>query len=228
LNLTGVVTALEFEARSLRDSGDGALIRISGIGAERAANAARTLVAAGARALLSWGVAGALDPALSCGTAVLAAEVLHQEKRFASHHTWRERVLGALEGHVRSATGALLSSDVAVASTAEKARLFLTSGAIAVDMESAAVAAVAADHDLPFLALRVILDGAHDRLPAGIMRAFDPAAPARPRLWPLLRAPSDWGLLLGLALRYRVARRALSACRRHADPTRAPAARADA
>jgi adenosylhomocysteine nucleosidase len=226
LNVTGVVTALEFEARSLRNSGDGALIRISGIGAEHAAHAARALVAAGARALLSWGVAGALDPALECGTAVLATEVVHRGQRFASHRSWRERLLAALDGHVPCASGILLSSDVAVASTTEKARLFLATGAIAVDMESAAVAAVAVDHDLPFLALRVILDGAHDSLPAGIMRAFDPACPARPRLWPLLRAPSDWGRLLGLALRYRVARRALRACRRHADPTRAPDARA--
>jgi len=228
LNVTGVVTALDFEARSLCNTGDGALIRVSGIGAEHAARGARALVAAGAKALLSWGVAGALDPSLTCGTALLPAEVLHHGQRFASHRLWRERLLGSLDGHVPSATGVLLTSDVAVASAAHKARLFHATGAVAVDMESAAVAAVAADHGLPFLALRVILDGAHDSLPAGIMRAFDPAAPARPRLWPLLCAPSDWGRLLGLALRYRVARHALSACRRHADPTRAPDAHADA
>jgi adenosylhomocysteine nucleosidase len=227
LNLTGVVTALEFEARSLGNSGDGALIRVSGIGAAHATRDARALVSAGARALLSWGVAGALDPALHCGTAVLPAEVLHQGQRFAIHRAWRERVLGALDGHVRTACGALLSSDVAVASVADKASLFHATGAVAVDMESAAVAAVAADHGLPFLALRVILDGANDALPASVLRAFDPAAAARPRLWPLLWAPSDWGRLLRLALRYRVARRALSACRRHADPTRAPDARTD-
>src|ERR1700722_10952424 len=51
LNVTGVVTALEFEARSLGGSGDGALIRVSGIGAEHASHAAQALVAAGARAL---------------------------------------------------------------------------------------------------------------------------------------------------------------------------------
>jgi adenosylhomocysteine nucleosidase len=227
LNVTGVVTALEFEARSLCNTGDGALIRVAGIGAEHAARGARALVAAGARALLSWGVAGGLDPALSCGTAVLPAEVLHQKQRFASHRQWRERLLGALDGHVRCVTGALLTSDVAVASTAQKAGLFHATGAVAVDMESAAVAAVAADHGLPFLALRVILDGAHDSLPASVTRAFDPATRARPQLWPLLGTPSDWGRLLGLALRYRVARRALSACRRHADPTRAPDERAE-
>lgn len=234
-----MVAALEFEARSLGHSGDAALISISGIGAANAERSARSLVAAGADALLSWGVAGALDPALGCGTAVLPLEVLHQQRRYATSAAWRERLLGALSAHLPAVSGALLSSDVAVSSAALKARLFAATRAVAVDMESAAVAGVAAQHGLPFLAVRVILDTASDSLPASIARAFEPprsgraesceaaaSAAGRPRLWPLLRAPADWGRLLGLALRYRVARRALERCRRFGDPTRAPAVQA--
>jgi len=234
-----VVAALEFEARSLGNTGDAALISISGIGAAHAERSAHALVAAGADALLSWGVVGALDPTLGCGTAVLPVEVLHQQRRYATSTAWRERLLGALSAHLPAVSGALLSSDVAVPSAALKARLFTATRAVAVDMESAAVAGVAAQHGLPFLALRVILDTATDTLPASIARAFEPqrsgrgdsadaaaVATGRPRLWPLLRAPADWGRLLGLALRYRVARRALEICRRYGDPTRAPAAQA--
>jgi len=75
LSATGVVAALEFEAQSLGTRRhladglgslrDGSLLRVSGVGGDNAARAARELVAAGAGALLSWGVAGGLDPALS-------------------------------------------------------------------------------------------------------------------------------------------------------------------
>jgi adenosylhomocysteine nucleosidase len=219
LSVTGVVAALAFEARCLEQPSDGSLIRLSGIGADNAARTARALVAAGVGALLSWGVAGALDPDLSSGTAVLPTEVLRQGRRFATSPLWRERLRSALQGHVRVVTGTLLTSDAAVAAVALKASLFRDTRAVAVDMESAAVAAVAADHGLPFIALRVILDTARDSLPGSVLHDFAPAA--RPPLWPLLCAPADWGRLLRLATQYRLARRGLRACCRHGNPTRA-------
>jgi adenosylhomocysteine nucleosidase len=235
LSVTGVVAALEFEARCLGSLSDGSLISISGIGGEHAARAARALVAAGAGALLSWGVAGALDPDLGCGTAVLPGEVVRQAdvpgsstlRRFETCHSWRERLLAGLQGHARVVTAALLSSAAPVATAALKASLFHDTRAVAVDMESAAVAAVAADHGLPFIALRVILDTARDDLPESIMRAFDPGKERRQglrRAWPLLRpllyAPADLRPLLRLARQYRLARRTLSECARFGDPTR--------
>jgi hopanoid-associated phosphorylase len=225
LSLTGVVAALDFEARSLGPRRAQALVCVSGIGAENAARAARELAAAGAGGLLSWGVAGALDPSLHCGTAVLPLEVLRAQRRFPTDPAWRQRVTAALQGHVPQVGGALLTSEVAVAASALKARLFEHSGAAAVDMESAAIAEVAAQFGLPFLALRVILDTAHDSLPDSVLRSFAAgnaagSAPARPRVWPLLRAPADWGRLLRLAAQYRTAGRALAACARRADPTR--------
>src|SRR6266403_1699369 len=78
LNGVGVVAALDAEARTLgpavrRDDGlfflsDGALLAVSGMGAALAAIAARNLIDAGAAALISFGLAGGLDPLLSAGT----------------------------------------------------------------------------------------------------------------------------------------------------------------
>jgi len=244
LSATGVVAALEFEARSLgrrepRGGGlaslaDGSRVSVCGMGGENAARAARQLVAAGAGALLSWGVAGGLDPGLACGTVVLPHEVVRGSdalqasppRRFATCPTWRERLAAALQAHARLASGALLSSDAPVAAAGLKARLFEETRAVAVDMESAAVAAVAADHGLPFVALRVILDTARDSLPESILRTLVPAAAASgPRrawslLWPLLQAPADLSALLRLAGQYRIARRSLSDCARRTEPTR--------
>jgi adenosylhomocysteine nucleosidase len=240
LSVTGVVAALEFEARSLGDPGDGSLISVSGIGAANAARSARALVAAGAGALLSWGVAGALDPALACGAAVLPAEVLREPgelggatlQRFETCRGWRERLLVALQGQARVVSGTLLTSAAMATTAARKASLFHQTMAVAVDMESAAVAEVAAEHGLPFIALRVILDTARDSLPGSVMRAFGAQAaaprrrrPAWPLLWPLLITPAEWGPVLRLAARYRVARHALVDCSRLGRPTLAVDAR---
>jgi adenosylhomocysteine nucleosidase len=233
LSATGVVAALEFEAHSLGAVGDGSLLRVSGVGADNAARAARELVAEGVGALLSWGVAGALDPALGCGAVLLPAEVLAPAgaaalplQRLATCRRWRERVAAALQAHTPLSAGALLTSALPVATAASKARLFHDTRAVAVDMESAAVAQVAAEHALPFITLRVILDTASVSLPGSIMRTLEPVNAGRSglwRAWALMSAPVDWGALLRLAAAYRIARRALRDCARRADPTRAPA-----
>src|SRR5580692_1221626 len=82
----GVVTALEAEARTLGTAvrrsdglsslGDGALVAVSGIGGALAAIAARRLIDAGATSLMSFGMAGGLDPALAAGSVVLPGEVI--------------------------------------------------------------------------------------------------------------------------------------------------------
>jgi adenosylhomocysteine nucleosidase len=243
LSVTGVVAALDFEARRFGARSAHSLVSVSGIGADNAARAAHSLAAAGAAALLSWGVAGALDPALRSGTAVLPLEVMVAGRRYQTDRLWHGQVAMALQGRVPLVSGALLTSEIAVASAAHKADLFQHSGAVAVDMESAAVAGVAAQLRLPFLALRVILDTARDSLPDSVLRSFEAppdeappgqsrasagtgagASSAAPRIWPLLCAPGDWGGLLRLAMQYRLAGRALGACRRLAGPTLMPGA----
>ncbi|HEY4881673.1 MAG TPA: hypothetical protein VIH80_05790, partial [Steroidobacteraceae bacterium] len=214
--------------------GDGSLLCVSGVGADNAARAAHELVAAGADALLSWGVAGALDPALGAGAVLLPAEVLRATaaagsvalQRYPTSRPWRERVAAALQLHAPASAGALLTSALPVAEAQRKARLFQDTGAVAVDMESAAVAQVAAEHQLPFITLRVIVDTASVCLPGSVMRMIEPAHAARSalwRAWTLASAPQHWGALLQLARASRLAQRALSDCARRGEPTRAPA-----
>ena len=61
--------------------GDGTLLVLSGIGPVSAAEGARRLVLSGARALISWGVAGGLDPQLAAGALVLPEAVISPENR---------------------------------------------------------------------------------------------------------------------------------------------------
>jgi len=204
------------------------LVRISGIGGERAARAARQLLDAGAEALLCFGVGGALDPALHCGDIVLATEVLSSHEDAAAKDTrararlqtaadWRQDLADRLGPLGRLHIGAVMTSEQLVDSALRKQQLFAHSGALAVDMESAAVGRVARERAVPFMALRVIADTAQDSLPPVLPAALGTGA-AFPRgvrfWWSLLLAPSGWPALARLGRRYQRARAVLAQCGR--------------
>ena len=79
-------------------------------------------------------------------------------------------------------------------------------------MESAAVAAVAADRKLPFVAVRVIVDTAADMLPGAVVAASRAGRVRIGRLIAgLMLAPGEIAALVRLAARYRTAIRSLRA-----------------
>src|SRR5699024_8958254 len=129
-----------------------------GVGAERARAAADQLVAHGASRLLVWGTAGALHADVQPGAVILAERVLdgHSVCYPATAH-WHAHLLAALSDAVDVNVGPLVSVNRFVSDYAAKAELAQKTAAIAVDMEAAAVARVAAENAMPFAALRVIV-----------------------------------------------------------------------
>jgi adenosylhomocysteine nucleosidase len=227
LNVVGVVCALAAEARHLGPAtrrretltplADGTLLAVSGMGRAAAAQSARALVEAGATALASWGMAGGLDPALAAGTIFLPSEVISPDgAAVTTARYWRERLGAALSTQCPLTQGRLLTSLTAVGSLADKATLFRETGAAAVDMESLAVAEVAGTHELPFIAVRVIVDSAMDALPQAVTAAAD--SEGHLHVWRLIgalaRTPADLAPLIRLARRYRAANRSLAAVAR--------------
>jgi adenosylhomocysteine nucleosidase len=225
LNELGIVAALIAESRPLGSASrraaepatlaDGTQIIVTGVGPAAAAVGARRLLASGARALLSWGLAGALDPALAAGTVVLPREVISPEGRLLlTTADWRERVSKEIAASHVISGGRLLTCREPLASTAAKALAFRQTGAVAADMESSAIAEVAAAERVPFLVVRAIVDTAQDAVPEAALSATG-AGQDRPRLGRLLatlaRTPGDLPALIRLARRYRSASRALSA-----------------
>lgn len=223
MTVVGIVAALAAEARALgplrhHASGlkaleDGSLLALSGIGSEAATRGAEALVAAGATALASWGMAGGLDPALGAGKIFLPTEIISDPGDvLPTAEPWRERLRAALAEHRPLAFGKLLTSAHAIAAVDGKAAAFAQTGATAVDMESFSVAQVAARHGLPFIAVRVIVDTAHDVLPASVVAASRGGQVQMGRLiGSLAMSPGDLPKLLRLAQRYRAAKRALAA-----------------
>ena len=218
----GIVTALAAEARRLgsitaRPDGlstlpNGNFVCVAGLGVA-AARGAETLVRAGAKSLLSFGLAGGLDPTLRAGTVFVPGQVIGGGGVFGCARESRERLSRALAPLAPLVGGKLLTSARPVESPAAKAALFNSTGAAAVDMESVSIARVARDSGLPFVAVRVIVDTAKDRVPASAWRVAGGDGQLRP--WPIvfavMRRPHDLGALIRLALRYRVAIRALDA-----------------
>jgi len=227
----GVVAALASEARALGPSmargepplselallGAGSLLAVSGIGRAAAAAAAQALVDSGVSALMSFGMAGGLDPALQPGSVVIPREVLAGDgARYAACRSWRERVAAAVSSLCAVTEGDILTSAQAIDTPAEKAAALRSTGAVAVDMESAAVAEVAAKHNLPFIAVRVIVDTAADRLPRAVVAASRAGRVRGGRLLGgLILAPREIAALLRLARRHRMAMRSLRAIGAH-------------
>jgi adenosylhomocysteine nucleosidase len=185
----------------------GMLLAVSGIGHAAAAAAARRLIDAGAGALVSWGMAGGLAPSLEAGAVCLPEEVIgHDGTHYPTAGEWRETLSRLVAAHRRVAGGSLLTSAAPIATAAAKAAAHRDTGAVAVDMESSAVAQAARTHGLPFIAVRVIVDTAADEVPRAVSGASESGQVRFGRLYlGLLRSPVDLVPVLRLATRYRTA-----------------------
>ena len=160
----GIVVGLTAEAKiaqrrfSMIETGGG-----TSAGAEAAA---RRLIDRGARGLISFGLAGGVDPALRPGTVIVPEAVLtHAGAVPVSAEL--ARCLAQTSSH------RLLGGDRVVASASQKQTLWLTSGCSAVDLESGPVALAAVAHRLPFAVLRAICDPAERDLPPAALSALN-------------------------------------------------------
>jgi adenosylhomocysteine nucleosidase len=116
------------------------------------------------RAVISFGIAGALDPALTSGAIVVATGIV------ADTGAWPvapalTRVLTDRLGSFGAVAARVAGVDAPVMDPAAKRALRDKTGAAAVDMESHVAARFAAAAGLPMCALRVISDPADRSLP---------------------------------------------------------------
>jgi hopanoid-associated phosphorylase len=152
------VTCLAFEARIAAGHG----VRVF-CASERQGLLARIEAAAGSCCgIVSFGVAGGLDPALKPGDQIIASSVVTDEGCYRTDEAWTRALLAALPGSVH---GDLSGADAPVAHPPGKTALRRAHRTVAVDTESHLAAAVAARRGIPFAAVRVVLDPAHRSLP---------------------------------------------------------------
>lgn len=240
--IVGIVAALPAEARCLARShvavGASCIVNahvrlhVGGVGGAAARHAAEALVASGAHALVSWGMAAGLDATLAPGTLVLSNRVVatprtehtrdpldgqNLEERVSS--AWADRLSTRLGGTLSVVRGTIACPDGVLRTAEDKRALGMAAGAIAADMETAAIAAVAIQARVPWLAIRVVVDSVDVLVPASVAAAVDPAGHVQMTrlVGALVRHPSDLVYLPALARAYRRALRTLQIVARVAD-----------
>ena len=185
--ITGLVVALPEELTTLTlkkiDKGqcllltDKMLVVYSGAGPTNAQAAAELLVARGATRLISWGCAAALSASLKPGDLVLADKLVDAEggtdAKFCICTDWHSYTQSILAAFVTVHTGCLAESKSIVSSSKDKKQRQALTGAVALDMESIAIAKVAKRYAYPFLAIRVIADPVDMNLPRAISYALN-------------------------------------------------------
>lgn len=179
-------------------------VAIGGGSATGAGRAVQRLIDAGATGVVSFGLAGGLDPNLAPGTLIIADAIVADGTIWRTDRSLNAR-LGGSTGHLS------LGLDQNVGTAGEKQLLWQETGAAVVDRESGAVAAAAAAAGVPFAVLRAICDAADRDLPPAALVALDPAG--RIALAQVARSvvthPRQVPALVGLARNAMAARRTL-------------------
>lgn len=195
------------------------LLARTGVGPDNAATAARRLFEeTPIAAALSIGVAGGLSPQLRTGDLIVgdrtilrrnSGQVLYGEKdsrleSFPCDPGLQDAAMTVIRRWgSRHCLGSILTVDRIVLTANEKRQLAAESGAIALDMESAAVASAASAYSVPFLAIRGVLDPVHEDLAIGFDQFLD--TEGEPHLSRLMRYlithPFTLPTLVGLGLR---------------------------
>lgn len=192
----GIVTGMASEARIF---GADAMTISAGGDPRSTRDGINHLIAQGANRLVSFGIAGALDPALKPGDLIIAGAVRAEHDRLPVDQKWLVNLTLQLpEARVADIVG----SSTIVADAAEKAMLYRDTRAACVDQESHWVAEAAKAHRLPFIAIRAIADRATDNLPQAVLVGLD--SQGNPRtgavIRDLLRDPTQLPGLIRVAL----------------------------
>ena len=195
--MLGIVTGMASEARIFR--ADALTISAGGDAQATRAGIAK-LIAQGADRLVSFGIAGALDPSLKPGDLIVGSAVRTTDgERMPVDQKW----LAYLTTHLGVARIADVVGSTTIAATAEqKAMLHRDTGAACVDQESHWVADAAHANRVPFIVLRAIADRAGDNLPDAVLVGLDKQGNPRTGavIGALLRDPTQLPGLIRVAL----------------------------
>jgi adenosylhomocysteine nucleosidase len=188
-----------------------------GIGQTRAAEGTRQFIARFSPcALVSLGFAGGLNPRLTRGTLVIATGLVPPHASQVSteaHKGLGDQFCAAAEAvRVPVQRGPVVTATEVVADATAKAALRQACGADAVDMETAGIAQAAREKNLPWVAMRAIVDGAADSLPVECLTMVgnDGHISMRALMSGICRSPTLLGPMLTLAAGAALARRHLS------------------
>jgi adenosylhomocysteine nucleosidase len=181
LSKLGIIAALPAEAACLYNKKSSIstpveiqkniFLCLSGIGYESACYATKKLLDFNVNALISWGVAGAINTSLSPGDLILADLILSEDKTYQTSTEWKNKLTEYFrKSPCKVLKGSIASSREICASIIDKKNLLDKTGGLAVDMESVAIAETATNNSLDFLVIRSIADTADVSIPEAVLK----------------------------------------------------------
>jgi hypothetical protein len=181
MNRILITAAVREELAGFRPPAVQARCLITGMGRERAVEAVRRcLKREPFRLVVSAGFAGGTRSGLKVGDLVIASEVI--DVASGARRQPDQAVLGS---NGSAFVGPIVTVDTLLADPAAKAKIGARYGAVAVEMETAAIAELAQRHHIPWGAVRVILDPME--VPVSIRSRWDGVG--------CLLRPLRWGAL---------------------------------
>ncbi len=210
------VCGLKSEAQCLGGVIESRLIRISGASAERAYDCSKRLASQGARALISFGISGALTDDLIPGSLLYANEVTGPHgAEWSASESWCSAAQHAskqIELEIKAVR--MVGSDRIIDTLSAKSQLQQTSRAHCVDMETHEVARVANEEKIPFFAIRAIADSSEQVIPQSALNSVAADGSVKPLavMARLATHPSDLPALIRLGQHSAKATAALRRC----------------
>lgn len=171
--------------------------------------------------VVSFGIAGGLDPMLRPGDVVIGRAVVAENKRYETSPELSAILtegLAAAGGRIVS--GVIVGVEAPVLDPREKAALRARTGAVAVDMETHIAAEFAERRRLPLAVVRVVNDPAARALPPLAQTAVTPdgGVDLKAVFRDLAREPSQIGDLILAGLDFRKSSATLGRCGRLLGP----------
>ncbi len=180
----GIIAALPAEAKCLQtkkinfkspfEIEKNIFLCVSGIGYNSSIDATKELVKLNVDSLISWGIAGATCDLVTTGDLILARAVRNHKEIYYTSDDWCKRIIQ----HFKNSSHKILNKDIVstekiCATSIEKMKLYKETKALAVDMESAAMAKIAIKNNLNFIVIRAIADNAILNIPEIVIKNID-------------------------------------------------------
>ena len=195
MSCIGIISALSSEGRCLTGNtipvnkpvqiNEHAIAIICGMGEDKARIAAQTLLEQNVSALVSWGTAGALTENLQSGDLLLADSIVENDQnKYSFDAEWNKHIANDLNStSIKIHHGMISHTQQVLATSEDKKKLHSQTNAMAVDMESLAIAQIANKEKLPCVSIRAIVDEASQCIPEAVIKNTDTFG--RPALIPL-------------------------------------------
>jgi adenosylhomocysteine nucleosidase len=185
---------------------------LSGVGRERTRLATQILISHEVELLISWGSAAGLSPKVAGGDLMIPDSVKVNEKLYSTYSSFNNELLSQIPKGVPVHQGSICETGNLLVSVESKRKLFENSQCLAADMESGALAELAAENNIPFSVIRAVSDPDNMKLPKAVLAGMgtDGQFQVGNFLKTALMHPMEWWSIIKLARNFKKAQKTLN------------------